>query len=149
MTGRVMGGIVWGLAALVVLAGCGDREGAQAPGEGEAAQDTAAQLDPRILAALPPGTTPDRALNGRELFLRNCAACHGGNGGGTDLGPSLVADAWVHTTREVEQIVAIVRTGVANPGEYPVPMPRREGELNDEELRSLAIYVYALRGLQE
>lgn len=137
-------GLAWGAG----LAGCDRAErGDDAPDS--VARDTAAQLDPRILATLPPGATPDEALNGRDLFVVNCAACHGASGEGTALGPSLVDDEWIHTTRELEQIAALVRTGVAEPQNYPVPMPPRGAELNEAELRSLAAYVYALRGLQQ
>ncbi|OZM77196.1 c-type cytochrome [Pseudonocardia sp. MH-G8] len=45
---------------------------------------TAAADSPPVVAAQPP------ADPGRELFLRNCAWCHGQDGAGSQYGPSLV-----------------------------------------------------------
>jgi ubiquinol-cytochrome c reductase cytochrome c subunit len=55
-------------------------------------------------AAQPAGTGGDVG-NGRTLFLRNCAMCHGQNGEGTQSGPSLIgvgaaaADFYLRTGR--------------------------------------------------
>jgi mono/diheme cytochrome c family protein len=143
-TGRNL--LCWALALGVLSSGCRDVGDTRLAGE-DAEPEPEAQLDPRVLASLPPGATPDMALLGRDLFVVGCAACHAPDGTGTALGPSLVHDDWIHTTREVDSIIQIVRGGVPSPREYPVPMPPREGEFNQEELQSLAAYVYALRGL--
>lgn len=43
------------------------------------------------VAAAPPGSAPtEQEKLGRELFLRNCAWCHGQDGSGSQYGPSLI-----------------------------------------------------------
>ena len=135
-----------GLAlALWTAAACGDRDAA-APGEEVA--DTAVQaerLDPGLAALLPPGSTFEEAEEGQRLFLV-CTVCHGLDGGGTALGPSLRAGEWIHLdTIDVPRIAALVREGIDRPREYPIPMPAQGGgEFDEGQLRSLATYVYLL-----
>jgi ubiquinol-cytochrome c reductase cytochrome c subunit len=67
---------------------------------------TPAAAGPQVAtaAAPPPGTRGDVA-NGRTLYLRNCAMCHGQSGEGTQNGPSLIgvgaaaADFYLRTGR--------------------------------------------------
>ena len=81
---------------------------------------------------------------GRELFLP-CAVCHGLDGLGNLLGPSLRDGEWIHGRGSLEEIEALIRTGVAAPRNYPVPMvPMGGGAFDDAELRAVASYVYAI-----
>jgi ubiquinol-cytochrome c reductase cytochrome c subunit len=52
-----------------------------------AMQSAAGAATRPVSAAQPPG---EQDLAGRELFLRNCAWCHGQDGAGSQYGPSLV-----------------------------------------------------------
>lgn len=116
------------------------------PNHGRAADEDTV-LDPRLLSGLPAGVTHAVAREGRTLFITNCAACHAPDGSGTQLGPSLRDTVWLHlpSAPPADSIAALVRRGVAEPIDGGVPMPPREGDLTDAELRALAAYTYALR----
>lgn len=132
------------LAVVSGLAGC-ERGGGRADAGAEA--DTAVQptaLDPALASRLPPGVSFQMAEQGRSLFTV-CSVCHGRDGGGTQLGPSLRDQEWLHGEGTMEQIVEVVRNGVSEPVEYPVPMPvMGGGDFTDEQLQALAAYVYLL-----
>jgi ubiquinol-cytochrome c reductase cytochrome c subunit len=72
-----------------------------------------------------------------ELFISRCASCHGSEGTGTELGPSLVgvgaasADFYLRTGR----------MPLPHPG---APTQRKPVSLSDEEIRSLVDYVASL-----
>jgi ubiquinol-cytochrome c reductase cytochrome c subunit len=59
----------------------------------------------RPVAAAQPAPAADQVARGRELYLRSCAWCHGQDGAGAAIGPSLVGagaadvDFWVGTGR--------------------------------------------------
>jgi mono/diheme cytochrome c family protein len=104
----------------------------------------AAEIDAALAASLPPGATPDMAEAGRELFLP-CAVCHGLDGRGNQLGPSLRDTQWTHISGTLEEIERVIRDGVPQPRDYPVPMaPMGGGEFDGDELRAVATYVYAI-----
>jgi mono/diheme cytochrome c family protein len=136
------------LVPLVMLLAPACRDEAASNDDAEA-EPTLAEIDARIAAALPEGTTVQMARQGRDLFIVSCAACHDANGSGTALGPSLIDENWIHVTREMEPVMQVIRTGIPQPREYPVPMPPREGDFSDDQLRAVAAYVVALRGLQQ
>lgn len=140
-----MTGFGWLAAVAVtvsVLAGC-DRTDAAAGSEPDA-ESTAAEIDPALSANLPPGVTPELAETGRALFLP-CAVCHGLDGRGNQLGPSLRDTAWTHIGGSLEEIERLIRDGVASPRDYPVPMaPMGGGDFDDQELRAVAAYVFAI-----
>lgn len=101
-------------------------------------------VDPRIAEAMPAGTDLNMARDGQQLFAV-CAVCHGSDAGGTQLGPALTDSAWIHGTGSVEEIAAIIRNGIADPQEFEIPMPvMGAGDFNEEQIRALAAYVYAL-----
>lgn len=94
--------------------------------------------------SVPAGVTADEVSRGRELFLP-CAVCHGLDGRGNALGPSLRDGEWIHGRGSLEDIEAIIRTGVPSPRDHPVPMvPMGGGDYDDAELRAVASYVYAI-----
>jgi mono/diheme cytochrome c family protein len=134
-----------GLAVGVLLAslGCDDPEPRDAPGIA-AAPPEAEEVGPEILASLPEGISTEQVREGRRGFTV-CVVCHGADGRGTQLGPSLRDGEWLHIDGEPEQIERIIRTGIPTPDHYPVPMPEMGGgDYTDEQLRALALYVYAL-----
>jgi mono/diheme cytochrome c family protein len=66
---------------------------------------------------------------------------------GTPLAPALTDAEWLHFEARptAEQIVALVKEGVARPLRFPAAMPPRGGSsLNDEELAEVARYVLTL-----
>ena len=100
----------------------------------------AARAGPRRLIetnAVLPGSAPARGPNpaeGRKLFERNCAHCHGDNARG-DEGPNLynlrLSDA---------KIARRIKEGI--PGE----MPRFGTKLSDADVEVLIAYLRSLRG---
>lgn len=84
---------------------------------------------------------------GRKIFTGkgNCFACHGGNAKGTPLAPDLTDSAWLNVKASVEEIAALVKTGVPKPKKYPAPMPPMGGaKLNADEIAAVAKYVASL-----
>lgn len=134
-------------AALVPLAACG--EGGAERGDAEQAATPTELPGPELEIdtaglALPEGITARHLAKGRELFT-SCVVCHGEDGAGTQLAPSLRDDEWIHGGGGFEEILRIVRQGVADPVEFPVPMPVRGGAgFSEEELLSVAAYTYGL-----
>jgi mono/diheme cytochrome c family protein len=118
-------------------------------GAGRAMEGPGAELRPALAASA--GVAEPAAsvqANGRSIFERkgNCATCHGRNGRGTPLAPDLTDGEWLNITGTFEEIVAIVRAGVAEPMAYPAPMPPMGGaRLSAEEIEAVAAYVFSLR----
>lgn len=96
---------------------------------------------------LPAGVTLRTAAEGGRLYDGSCIACHGPAGEGTQLGPSLADSVRIHTDGSFEETFEVIRAGVAEPREFPVPMPPLGGGRYDEEqVRALAAYVLTLKG---
>jgi ubiquinol-cytochrome c reductase cytochrome c subunit len=74
---------------------------------------------------------------GKDLFIANCATCHGTNAQGTASGPSLAGVG----AAAVDFQVGTGRMPMAKPG---VQAPRNEVKFDDEEIASLAAYVASL-----
>lgn len=106
-----------------------------------------AEAAPITLAvdALPEGVTPEMVEEGQQLYRGVCMGCHGAQGAGSGIGPALNDAEWIHVSGAYPEIVQIITTGVANPQEFPGAMPPRGGgTYSDDEVRSLAAYIYAL-----
>ena len=131
------------LCVVATLAGGCEGTGAASGSAPEEGANTPV-IDPALLAVLPAGVTADVVEEGRQLFLP-CAICHGLDGLGNQLGPSLRDSSWTHIGGSLEEIERVVRDGIPAPKEYPVPMaPMGGGEFDDQELRAVAAYVYAI-----
>ena len=76
---------------------------------------------------------------GREVYARNCVACHGADGGGV-IGPNLTDDAWINGGAP-SAIHYTVVVGVLAKG-----MPGWERLLKPEELDQVVAYVISLQG---
>src|SRR6185503_1230791 len=65
---------------------------------------------------------------GRQVFASRCAACHGTEGGGGELGPSIVARVPLRNDAELE---AVVREGLAGAGmpAFPTLSKAEAGDL--------------------
>ncbi len=119
------------LVLLVMLTAC-HRATIATPGGG-------AGLDARLLA------------QGDSIFNAiSCQRCHGANGAGADLGPSLVTGPWLHTTGTVDDIARVIATGITQAqlkgeGRTRAMNPRGgPANLNDEQVRAVATYVYSI-----
>ena len=100
--------------------------------------------------ALAAGVTREQFDRGRQLFSGSggCSACHGVDASGSQLGPSLRDDEWLHVqTPDVSSIATVIRNGVPDPQEYPGPMPAMGGaNLDDGQVRALAGYIASISG---
>ena len=76
---------------------------------------------------------------GREVYARNCVACHGADGGGV-IGPNLTDNAWIHGGAP-SAIHYTVVVGVLAKG-----MPGWERLLKPEALDQVVAYVISLQG---
>lgn len=101
---------------------------------------------PTLAAAVtPPGVTQAMVEEGAGLYGTVCSACHGAAGNGTPAAPSLNDAEWLNVSGAYDEIVNVIHTGVANPVQYPGAMPPLGGgSFNDEQVRAIAAYVFAL-----
>jgi mono/diheme cytochrome c family protein len=139
-----------------VLAGCpADEPAPPPPPPAEPAAPPAAPATPAApdvdAATLPAGVTPEMVQMGQQVYAGAgiCFTCHGQSAEGTPLGPNLRDDNWLWVDSAspdfFAEMVAIIRTGVTQPREYPAPMPPMGGaNLTDEQLQAVAAYVVAL-----
>ena len=96
---------------------------------------------------LPAGVTQEMVAAGETVFTTtgNCFTCHGMGGAGGPIGPALNDADWIHIDGSHESIMEIVRTGVAQPQQFPAPMPALGGaQLSDDQVRDVAAYIYTL-----
>jgi mono/diheme cytochrome c family protein len=132
--------------ATVLMTGCG--------GEGEEAASGAAQADSQAMAPAPAAPAPaagGTAADGAQLFAGpgNCFTCHGPGGAGTALAPNLTDAEWLNFPARptLDEVVALIKTGVPQPKQHPAPMPPMGGaQLTDEQVQALAQYVLSLSG---
>lgn len=159
---RVLPGLI--IAALsFVLAGCpGDFEGgydkivyrerstpvrpaAPNPPPVVAGIGGAAAAIPDLPAAAPAGVTQAMVEEGQQLYGTVCTACHGSGGVGTPAGPNLNDQSWLHIGGSYDELVTIIQSGVPTPVEFPGAMPPLGGgNFNDEQVRAIAAYIFAL-----
>lgn len=100
----------------------------------------------RIVATnLPAGVTQAMVDKGQDNFGTVCASCHGQGGTGSPAAPALNDKAWLNISGQFPEIVNVINVGVANPKQYPAPMPAKGGgSFDDAQVREIAAYVYAL-----
>jgi len=120
-----------------------------APTPAAAVATTGMTTRPSSQAAV--GITPQLIGRGDTVFhASTCTDCHGQRAKGTPHGPDLTSGHFVQTDGSYEGIVKIITTGVpvdsiVDPT-FPEPMPARGGgtPLSDDQIRSVAAYVYWL-----
>ncbi|MGK7312424.1 MAG: c-type cytochrome [Candidatus Longimicrobiales bacterium M2_2A_002] len=119
-----------------------------AAGEDEGGGDTSGGGETQV--SLAEGVTQAEFDQGRDLFSGSggCTACHGVGGSGSQLGPSLTDDQWLHVDGpDPDALAGVIRSGVPDPIEYPGPMPAMGGaNLTDEQVEALAGYVASIGG---
>jgi mono/diheme cytochrome c family protein len=90
-----------------------------------------------------PTATPDPVMQGREVFLRVCAECHGQNGEGyaNELSaPALDASehAWHHPDQQIRDWIANGKLGVGS------EMPALGDQLTKAEIEAVIAYLHTL-----
>lgn len=120
-----------------------------APAPGAPADTAAAPADTGAqMGDLPEGVTPEMVAAGKQVFEGQglCYTCHGQDATGTALAPDLTDDTWLNISgRNYDEIVELVKTGVAQPVEAPAPMPPLGGSnITDEQVDEVAAYVMTL-----
>lgn len=125
------------MAALALLAAC---DGGGGNGSARAATPSSGQ------EARSGSRSSDDDSEGAQLYRQACIMCHGEGGRGTQLGPSLADAEWRRARGGApDQIAAVVRSGVPDPDDFPVPMPARgDGTFDDREVAAVAGYVQSL-----
>jgi mono/diheme cytochrome c family protein len=132
---------------MAFLAAACDRAGGSSSGTGgDSAGARAASRSTPMPGRLPAGVAPDLAATGRDVYGRTCIVCHGEDGGGTQLGPSLVDTASIHGTAALDSVLLVVRDGIAQPVEFTLPMPAYAKILDEAEVRAVAAYAASLHG---
>lgn len=115
----------------------------------ESKADTAAAKggEPAKTGAVPAGATQADVDAGQKLFTSNgnCFSCHGQTAGGTAMAPALNDAKWLNIDGSFAAIQGLVKAGVAQPKEYPAPMPAMGGAaLTDQQVKEVAAYVYSI-----
>lgn len=100
---------------------------------------------PALPAGAPAGVTQAMVEEGAQQFGTVCSACHGAGGAGTPAAPALNDAEWLNISGAFDDIVNVIHTGVPSPEQYPGAMPPLGGgSFNDEQVRAIAAYVFAL-----
>ena len=96
------------------------------------------------------GHTHEGLEKGQELYHSNCSPCHGENGDGKGPGarmlpvkPANHRDGKVMNQRSDQELSDIIVKGGAGVGRSPF-MPAWEGQLSEEQIRSLVSYIRSL-----
>ena len=77
---------------------------------------------------------------GRQIFMGTCSACHGNDGGGSQIGPNLTDEFWLHGG-EPDSVFRTVSLGVASRG-----MPAWGKALTHDNLNAVVNFVLSLEG---
>lgn len=77
--------------------------------------------------------------NGKDIFIKSCAACHGQGGEGL-VGPNLTDDYWVHGNT-IKDLFKVVKYGVPQKG-----MISWQGQLDPTQMQEVSSYILTLRG---
>ena len=104
------------------------------------------------VAALPspPGATREQVLLGSRIYWGEalggtCSGCHGSDGMGSTVGPSLVSGEWSWGDGSWRAIAATIGQGVARPKHADGAMPPRGGApLSDSDVKAVAAFVWSL-----
>lgn len=96
-----------------------------------------------VQATPTPSATPDPVMQGREVFLRVCAECHGQNGEGyaNELSaPALDASehAWHHPDQQIHDWITNGKLGLGR------EMPALGDQLTEEEIEAVIAYLHTL-----
>ncbi len=82
---------------------------------------------------------PEDIEKGKEIFLRECKACHGDQGQGL-IGPNFTDTYWIHGG-SINDIFKTIKYGVPEKG-----MISWQSKLSPANMRDVASYIYTLEG---
>ncbi len=82
---------------------------------------------------------PAELSEGKEIYFKNCATCHGQNGGGL-VGPNLTDDYWIHGGG-IKNIFKVIKYGVPAKG-----MISWETQLDPKKMQAAASYILTMHG---
>ena len=100
--------------------------------------------------AIPPGATREQVLLGSRIYWGEtrggtCSGCHGSDGMGSTVGPSLVSGEWSWGDGSWQSIAATITQGVPRPKHADGAMPPRGGApLSDSDVKAVAAFVWSL-----
>jgi cytochrome c oxidase cbb3-type subunit 3 len=116
------------------------RRGTMPPWEGVLGHEGVLQTAEYVRSLSGREVDPVVAARGRELFMQNCAACHGADGRGNQMlgAPNLTDNIWLHGGTQ-EQIMRSIAQGRTS------QMPAHKDFLGEAKVRLLAAYVFGLR----
>jgi mono/diheme cytochrome c family protein len=141
--------------ATVAIAACGGSSGSSttttpAPSSQPSAASAPAATATPARGALPAGVTTAMVTMGDSLFhASSCVRCHGPDAKGRQNGPDLTSGHFMHITGSYDEIVKIITNGVPADSikdpSHRLPMRARGGgQLTDDQIKSIAAYVYRL-----
>lgn len=88
----------------------------------------------------PPGVAfADSTEDGKQLYLRDCAWCHGNSGRGTERGPDIIEDP--NGPALVDFVLSSGRMPIDTPDQ---PMVRRDGVYSREQIDAIVAFVATL-----
>jgi cytochrome c oxidase cbb3-type subunit III len=109
-------------ALLAILVLCVARLTAQEKTEQNASAPKPAKSEPsddvlrRIYPNMPPNQDPEAVALGKDLYIANCAFCHGKEATGGNTGPDLLRSVLVNHDEKGELIGPVIRQGRTNKG---------------------------------
>ncbi len=77
--------------------------------------------------------------NGKDIFVKNCAACHGMNGEGL-VGPNFTDNYWIHGNK-INDLFRTIKYGVPAKG-----MISWQTQLDPTQIQEVASYILTLKG---
>jgi glucose/arabinose dehydrogenase/mono/diheme cytochrome c family protein len=114
------------------------------------ASPTARRPSPPVSKATmlaPSGVDAEKIALGRRLYRgelagASCSGCHGADGEGTPVGPSLVDAEWLWSKGETADIRRAIKDGIPKPKRFPSPMPPMGGvDLTPAQIDAIAAYL--------
>ena len=140
------------LSAIGTIGACSrgsSTSGAPAPAAAPATQAAAARP---VTPAAPLYTAAQVTMGDSIYHARGCRNCHGMDAKGANNGPALIAAKFTHVNGTYDDFVRIITSGI--PAEqikdpsHKIAMPVRGGgrpaPLTDDQIKSVAAYVYSL-----
>ncbi|MDX9923566.1 MAG: cbb3-type cytochrome c oxidase N-terminal domain-containing protein [Ignavibacteriaceae bacterium] len=139
------GSIIWSVIYMFVfhIAGDGNIQIAEYQTEIQAASTereilikTGAFLNEETVTVL---TDAPSLSEGKDIYLKNCASCHGNNGEGM-VGPNLTDSYWIHGG-DIKSIFKTIKYGVPAKG-----MISWESQLAPKKMQEVSSYIKSLHG---
>ena len=84
-------------------------------------------------------TDKDALAEGKDIYMKNCAACHLADGGGI-VGPNLTDNSWIYGC-DIKEVFSVVTNGTSN------SMPPWKA-LGADKIQKVSRYVLSLKGTQ-